>query len=238
MHGHDAAVLGDLGKDVRQLAVGHPNGMKGGEDLEAGHALLHGLADLADGLRRHLAGQNIVEGIVGVGVGPKHVTAFFHHAHDRLGRRVALVLQTQVAGKIDNRRHPAKGGRPTGVLGRLGHDVGLTGPLAGHRNADMGVGFDAARNDDLARRVNLSPGVRSQAARPADGGNFLALNADIHLPDGLGSDHLSAFDNKIEHDSLLVCFTRCPLSQLALLKNPRPEFSWVRSWSPPVRRCP
>ena len=68
VHGHDAAAPGHLLEDGPEVAVGHPDGPERREDLEAGGAVLDGLADLADGLGRDLAGQDVVEGEVRVRV--------------------------------------------------------------------------------------------------------------------------------------------------------------------------
>ena len=78
------------------------------------------LADLADRLRRHLARQDVVEGEVGVGVAAEDVAppldglARWTRGARRVGGEV------QVAGEVDDRRHPAKGRRAAGRLRAAG----------------------------------------------------------------------------------------------------------------------
>ena len=123
---HDAAMFGDLGKYGPQMAVWNTDGMEGGKDLKAGYAFLYGLANLADRLRRDLTRQNVVERIVGVGMGAKHTAAFLHDTHDGFGCCVLHLCKTQIPSKIDDGCDPPERGGPAGVLGRLGHDIRLT----------------------------------------------------------------------------------------------------------------
>ena len=62
VHGHDAAVPRYLGEDAPEVAVRDTDRPEGREDLEARDAFLDRFADLADRLRRDLAGQDVVEG--------------------------------------------------------------------------------------------------------------------------------------------------------------------------------
>ena len=67
MDGHDAAVLAHLLENLPQVSHGDA-GVKGREDLEAGDSGLDGLTDLAEGDGWNGPGEDVVEGVVGVGV--------------------------------------------------------------------------------------------------------------------------------------------------------------------------
>ena len=83
--GHYAPVAGYLLEDFPEGAVGDPGSVECGEYLEAGHAGLDGLSDLADGSRGYSPGQDVMKGVVNVGVAGEGVPPVFHLLHDGSG---------------------------------------------------------------------------------------------------------------------------------------------------------
>ncbi len=199
VHGHDAAVLGNLGKDAPEVAVRHPNGAEGREDLEAGGAVLDRLADLADGLRRDLTGQDVMKGEVGVRVATEDGTAPLDRLCDRHPRSSRIRREGEIAREVDDRRHPAEGGGPAGSFGGLRHHVRVSRPRFGHRNIDVGMGLDSTRDDDLAACIDDSSGAAGQRSRPAERRDPLALDANVELGRTLRRHHLAPGDHKIQH---------------------------------------
>ena len=59
------------------------------------------------------------------------------------------------------------------------------------------VGLDAARRDDLARRVDDARAVTRQGARQAHRDDLLALDADVPGAGALGCDDLSVGDHGV-----------------------------------------
>ena len=66
------------------------------------------------------------------------------------------------------------------------------------------VGLDAARRDDLARRVDDARGLGGQRAGRADHRDPLALTPTSQRPDALRRDDLPVADHEIEHDRSLA----------------------------------
>ncbi len=95
---------------------------------------------------------------------------------DRSAALAAECPARQIAGSVNNRRHPAKRGRPTDGFRRLGREPRR---VRRYRNADMGVGLDAARHHDFSARVNDPPALAAERSRLTTDGNCFALNADV-----------------------------------------------------------
>ena len=169
VHGHDAAVLADLLEDLPQVPHGNP-GVEGGEDFEAGHAGLDGLANLAHGTGRDGAGQDVVEGMVNVGMTAENVPAGLDLGHDGIRRRHCARRKREGAGEVDEGGNASESGGPAGGFRRLReHAVVSAGPVVGHRHVDVRVGLDAAGQDDHACRVDGLAGadvVKDTRARP------------------------------------------------------------------------
>ena len=67
----------------------------------------------------------------------------------------------------------------------------------------MGVGLDAAGQHDHARGVDGFAGADVvEDARGGDGGDLLALDADVPEAHAVRCDHGSALDDQVQHDSL------------------------------------
>ena len=152
--GHDAAVLADLLEDLPQMAHGNA-GVEGGKDLEAGDAGLDGLADLAHSAGRDGSRQDVMEGVVGVGVPPEGVPPRLDLRHDGVGRRHRARCQGQRPREIDVGGDASEGCGAARRFRRLGEDAVVSaGPVVGHRHVDVGVRLDTAGQDDHARGVD------------------------------------------------------------------------------------
>ena len=198
-------MLPDFLEDLPQVAHGN-SGVEGCENLEAGHTGLDRLANLAESHRRYGPGQDVVEGVVGVRVATEDITPHLDLAHYRVGWRYRAWSQRQRAGKVDVGGDATEGGGAAGCLGRLGVDAGVTsGPVIGDWHVDMGVGLNAAREDDHPGGVNGLP--RSdvvQRAGGSHGGNQFSLDANVHLACAPRRDHGPTLDNQVQHDCLPI----------------------------------
>ena len=202
---HDAAVLAHFLENLPQVPHGDAS-VEGRENLEAGHARLNRLANLPHGAGRDCPGENVVEGVVGVGVTPENVPPGFNLAHNRVGRRDCARRQGQRASEVHVGRHAAEGRGAAGRLGRLGVDTGVApGPVVGHGNVDVGVGFDAAGQHyhsgsvDGLRRAHVV-----ESAGRGHGRDLLPHDSDVHERRALGRNHCPAFDNQVKHDCLPI----------------------------------
>ena len=165
-------------------------------------------------------GKHVVKGEVGVAVVEKDGPAALKHLKQRAAAFSAQRLAGQVAGKIDNGRHPAERSRPTGGLGRLGHHVRLAGPVRRDGNTDMGMGLNPARQDDFPRGVDHPSGSGIQGSGLAHGNDMLPGNAHIQLRCGVGRHNGSPANDEIEHSPPPGCFSSSLYSFLLLSENP------------------
>ena len=103
------------------------------------------------------------------------------------------------AGEVEKGSDATEGSGAGGRFRRLGEDFRPAGPLLGHRNADVGVGFDASGEDDLARSVDDASGLGPQQARMGEGGDFAVLYGHVYNGGPLGRNHRTTFDDCVEH---------------------------------------
>ena len=82
VHGHDAAVLGDLAEHLPQMA-GRNTDLHRSEHLEAPDSLLERLGDFADRQMSARPGQNVVKRIVRITMIPKDGPPTLQHVEQR-----------------------------------------------------------------------------------------------------------------------------------------------------------
>src|SRR5436190_1302034 len=198
-HGHDAAVPRYLGEDAPEVAVRDTDRPEGREDLEARDAFLDRFADLADRLRRDLAGQDVVEGDVRVGVTAEDGAPPLDRLGDRHAPGGRIRRERQVTGEADDGGHAPEGGRAAGRCRRLRHDLRTTAPLLPGRDRHARRRLDPAGDDDLAVGIDDVAGIRRQSAGPAQRDDLLALHADVERSDTVGHHDLSTLDHEVEH---------------------------------------
>ena len=203
VNGHDAAVFADLLEDLPQ--VPHRDaGVEGGEDLEARDAGLDRLADFAHGAGRDGAGQDVVEGVVGVGVAAEGIPARLDLGHDGIGRRHRARCQGQRPGEVNVGGDASEGSGAAGGLGRLGeHAVVSAGPIVGHRDVDVGMRLDAAGQYDHAGGIDglAGPDVVEDTGS-GHRRDLLALDAHVPQANAVRCDHGPALDDQVQHDCL------------------------------------
>src|SRR6266568_6407924 len=168
MHRHDAPVLGHFGKHRPQVAIGHTETRKGRKNFKTGDALLHRFANLAEGRWGDTAGENVVEGKIRIGMAAKDIAPAVDLCRD--GRWSWLMVQgrIEIAGEVDDGRHPSKSRSAAGCFRRLGHYFRTSGPPLGHRNSNMGVRLDAARQHYVTLGLDDPDRLRRQGARYGD----------------------------------------------------------------------
>ena len=203
VHRHYAAVLPHLLEYLPKVAHGH-TGVEGGEYLEAGDARLDCLTNLPQSNRRNGPGEDVVEGVISIGVTPKHIPPDFNLTHDGIGWRYGPWRQRQRSGEVHVGSNPPERGSPTGCLGRLSEDAGVAAsPVVRHRHVDVGVRFDTAGQHDHPGGVyRLTRSDIIQCAGRGHRCNLLALDAHIHEAGASGRNHCSALDNQVQHDCL------------------------------------
>ena len=128
MDGHDATVMRHLLKYLPQVTVGRAGGIKGGENLEAGDAVLNGLPYLPDRSWGSSPGQDEMESEIGVGMTGESFAAFLNLLHDRVGGWGFSGCYRQFSGEVDQRGNTTKGSGPAGGFGRLGDNLRPPGP--------------------------------------------------------------------------------------------------------------
>ncbi len=163
----------------------------GGEDLEAREAGADGLGYLRDDIRRDGALEHDVKRVVRVALSPDLLLLGdgLGEAHPRLPD-----------GEVRERRRAAEeGGGAHLARPRAQRHTAVAG---GDRPARVHMGVDAARDDQLAGRVDHAGTLRRQRARGGDGDDALAIDADVPRPHALGGDHLPTANEEIEHASL------------------------------------
>ena len=121
-----------------------------------------------------------------------------------LDRRRGRVLAARPGerGEVHHCGDAAKGGGARRVFGRLGVDVGATGPLALDALGDVGVRFDAARQHDLAGCVYRAGGFRWIEGGVHEYCDLLALHADVHGHGPTGCHDKPVADDEIEHGGI------------------------------------
>ena len=204
--GHDAAVPAHLLEYLPQVPHGHP-GVERRENLEAGDPRLDCFANLAHGAGRNGPGQDVVEGVVDVGMAPEGVPPCFDLGHYGVGGRDRAGREGQGPGKVHVGGDPTEGGGPAGRFRRLGKDAGIAaGPVVGHGHVDVGVGFDAAGQDDHIGGVDgLARAHIVQDARSGHRHDMLALDAHVHQANAIGSNYGPTLDNQVQHYCLPHC---------------------------------
>ena len=139
------------------------------KNLEAGDARLDRFTNLAHGTGRDGPGENVVEGVVGVGMSLESVPSRFNLAHYGFGGRDRPGRQGQRPREVHVGGDATEGGGEAGGLGRLGKDAGIaSGPVIGHGHIDVGVGFDAAGQDEHAGGVQWSPPPPCRPGHPGE----------------------------------------------------------------------
>ena len=128
MDGHDATMMRHLLEYLPQVTVGCASGIEGGENLEAGDAVLNGLAYLPDGSRGSGPGQNEMESEIGVGMTGESLAPFLNLLHDRVGGWGFSGCYCQISSEVDQRGNTTIGSGPGGGFGRLGDYLGPPGP--------------------------------------------------------------------------------------------------------------
>src|SRR5215471_4445618 len=181
MHRHDAPMLGDFGKHRPQMAIGHTQIRKGRENFKAGNALLHCFANLAEGRWRDTTSQDVVEGKIRIGMITKDLAPAADLCRDGLGGCLRARWWIEIASEVDDRRYPSKGRSAAGCFRRLGHYFGTSGPPLGHRDGDMGMRLDAARQHNMTLGLDDPGGLRRQGARRSYRDNGAILDPNIAL---------------------------------------------------------
>ena len=78
-----------------------------------------------------------------------------------------------------------------------------TGPVVRDRNVDVGMGLNAAGQDDHSRGVD---GIASadvvERTGSGHGGDLLALDSDVSQGSALRSNYGSALDDQVQHNCL------------------------------------
>ena len=152
----------------------------GGEDFDAGPAVLDVFVQGFQGALGDFAQEHQVVGVVGVGVAAPGVGAFLHGFGDG------------VAGVVDGEVQQGGGAAKEGGAADLFRGCGAEVAGAHNGGVDVGVGFDAAGDDDLAGGVNDAAYVVGHSVGGGDGDDFFALDADIPVAHAPGGDDLSA----------------------------------------------
>ena len=143
--------------------------------------------------------QNVVKRVVRVTVVAEDGPPTLQHVQERTAAFSAQRLARQVAREIDDGGHAAERRGTAGRLGRLGHHVGLAGPVRRHRNPDVRVRLDASRQHDLALRVDLAAGLGVQRAGLSDRDDPLANDTHVHDLGRVQRNHGSTLDENVQH---------------------------------------
>ena len=161
----------------------------GGEDLDGGKAVFHGLVQRADDVLGDFAQQHQMVGIIGVGIAAPDLGTFLNG----LGDVDAGILD----GEIEQGGGAAEQGGAADLLRRGGLEVAVAHDGGG----DVGVGFDAARHHHHSAGVDDAPGLVAHGAGRRHRHDFLALHRHIPVADAHGRDHLPAANNQIQHSA-------------------------------------
>ena len=204
VHRHYAAVFANLLENLPQVSHGDP-GVEGGENLEAGDPGLYRFANLAHGTGRYGPGQDVVKGVIDVGMAPESIAPGLNLAHYWIGGRHGAGRERQAAGEVHVGGNATESGGAAGGLRRLSKDPGVAaGPVIGDGHVDVRVGFYAAREDNHPSGVNGLYRLQVvQRSRRGHHGDLLSLDAQVHQSGRPGRYHGSAPDYQIEHDRLL-----------------------------------
>ena len=163
------------------------------EHLEAREARLDRLGDLVEERERELALEGHVEGVIGVGVPLPAGRAGFDRLRDVRPR--ADEAEVHVGGRAAE-DHPARvllrAERVEVVLGMHRDEVG-----------EVRVRLDAARDDDLPRRVDHPSGLRSRVVQ-ADGDDALTLDSHVPPADALRRHDVASANHEIQHGPPLL----------------------------------
>ena len=202
---HDPAALRHLLEYLPEVP-GRAAGMERREYLEARDPGLYGLGDLADGAGRHRSGENVVEGVVGIGVSREDISPGLDLGHYGVGRRNGPRCQRQAAGEIDVGGHSPEGRRAAGGFRRLSVYLGTAaGPVIGDGNINVGVGLDAPGKDYLASGVDGLPCIQYvQGSRRRHRRDLLTKYSDVGLNCPFRRDYRSAFNDRVQHNCLQV----------------------------------
>src|SRR5712691_4667083 len=199
MHRHDAPVPGHFGKHRPQVAIGHTETRKGRKNFKTGNALLHRFANLAEGCWGDTAGENVVEGKVRIGMAAKDLAPAVDLCRDGLWGWLMAQGRIEIASEVDDGRHPSKSRSAAGCFRRLGHHFRTSSPPLGHRNSNMGVRLNAARQYNVALRLDDPGRLCRQGARRGDRNDGTILDPDIALSHLFWGDHQATANDQIEH---------------------------------------
>ena len=189
VHRHDAPVLGHFGKHRPQMAIGHTEARKGRKNFKTGNALLHRFANLAEGCWGDPASENVVEGKICIGMAAKDLAPAVNFCRDGLWSWLMVQGRIEIASEVDDGRHPSKSRSAAGCFRRLSHHFRTSGPPLGHRNSNMGVRLDAARQHNVPLCLDDSDRLRRQGARCGDRDDGAILDPDIALSHLFWGDH-------------------------------------------------
>ena len=168
--------------------AGHLGGPDvGGENLDRSKAVFDVLVEGFQRVGGDFAQKHQMVGVVGVGVAPPVVGPFLDSGGD------------VDAGVLDGEVHEGGGAAEEGgaadLLGGSGTQVAWPHDGGG----DVGVGFDAAGDDDLASGVDNPSHLFGEGVGGGDGDDFIALDGNIPIADAPGGYHLSVADNQVQH---------------------------------------
>ena len=162
---------------------------------------LNGLADFPQSYRRNGPGEDVVKGVVGIGMPAEKIAAGFDLRHNGVGRRRCPRGQGQGAGEINVGGYAPESGGAAGGFRRLGEYPGIpAGPVVRHRDVDVGMGFDAAGEDNHSGGVDAFR--RADVVQGAGGGQRrdpLAHDAHVHRRCALGRYNRAIADNRVQH---------------------------------------
>ncbi|MCE2459079.1 MAG: hypothetical protein J4G14_14910 [Dehalococcoidia bacterium] len=196
---HDAAALRDLLEDGLKVTVGHAPSERR-EDLEAGLTGLDSLSDLPDCTRTHRASEDVVVRKVDIAVTVERLTPRFHLPHDRVWRHGVVRSDRQSPRKVEKRGNAPERRGSCCRLRRLREHLRPTGPLLRHRNADVRVRLDPARQHDQPRRIDHLRPLSRQHPRMRQPSDLPIRDGNIHLRHPLRSHNPSTSNDRIQHD--------------------------------------